>query len=83
MAPEEIGEGGFIQAPGTPTARFSKFDSLHVASAELSSASVFVTVDYPLLSRLRRNESVLRVRYSDPVRLVKEVFGGTVDYQSQ
>jgi hypothetical protein len=64
-------------------ADFSKFDGLHVASAELSSASVFVTVDYPLLNRLRRNESVLKVRYSDPVRLVEEVFGGTVDYQSQ
>ncbi len=62
---------------------FSKFDGLHVASAELSSASVFVTVDYPLLNRLRRNESALRVRYSDPVRLVEEVFDGTVDYQSQ
>ena len=61
----------------------SKFDGLHLATAELSSASVFVTVDYPLLNRLRRNESVLKVRASDPVRLVEEVFGGTVDYQSQ
>jgi hypothetical protein len=61
----------------------SKFDGLHLATAELSSASVFVTVDYPLLNRLRKNESVLKIRASDPVRLVEEVFGGTVDYQSQ
>jgi len=61
----------------------SKFDGLHLATAELSSASVFVTVDYPLLNRLRKNESVLKIRASDPARLVEEVFGGTVDYQSQ
>jgi hypothetical protein len=61
----------------------SKFDGLHLATAELSSASVFVTVDYPLLNRLRRNESALKVRASDPVRLVEEVFGGAVDYQPQ
>jgi predicted nucleic acid-binding protein len=53
---------------------FSKFDSLHLASAELSQADVFVTVDYPLLNRARRQSSRLTVRITDPIRLAEEVF---------
>jgi hypothetical protein len=61
---------------------FSKYDSLHLASAELSHADVFVTVDYPLLSRARRHSGGLTVRVSDPIRLAEEVFGGTIDRES-
>ncbi|HYX25468.1 MAG TPA: hypothetical protein VFC23_15060 [Thermoanaerobaculia bacterium] len=32
---------------------------------------------------LSKFDGVLKIRASDPVRLVEEVFGGTVDYQSQ
>ena len=51
-----------------------KFDSLHVASAELAAADVFVTVDYPLLSRARKTSSELQVRVTDPLRFAEEVF---------
>lgn len=61
---------------------FSKFDSLHVASAELSRADVFITVDYPLLSRARRQSGGLTVRVTDPIRLAEEVFDGTTDRKS-
>ena len=61
---------------------FSKFDSLHLASAELSHADVFVTVDYPLLSRARRQSGSLTVRVTDPIRLAEEVFDGTTDRKS-
>ena len=53
---------------------FSKFDSLHLGSAELSRADVFVTVDYPLLSRAHAHSSSLNVRVTDPIRLAEEVF---------
>lgn len=61
---------------------FSKFDSLHLGSVELSRAGVFVTVDYPLLNRARRQSSSLTVRVTDPIRLAEEVFGGTTDRKS-
>jgi hypothetical protein len=61
---------------------FSKFDSLHLGSAELLRADVFVTVDYPLLSRANRHSSSLSVRVTDPIRLAEEVFGGTADRNS-
>ena len=61
---------------------FSKFDSLHLGSAELSHADVFVTVDYPLLSRAGRQASSISVRVTDPIRLAEEVFGGTIDRNS-
>jgi predicted nucleic acid-binding protein len=51
-----------------------RFDSLHVASAELAGADVFVTVDYPLLSRARKTSSELQVRVTDPLRFAEEVF---------
>jgi len=62
---------------------FSKFDSLHLAFAELSHADVFVTVDYPLLSRTRRHSDSLTVRVIDPIRLAEEVFDGTADHKSE
>jgi hypothetical protein len=61
---------------------FSKFDSLHLASAELSRTDVFITVDYPLLSRARRQAGGLTVRVADPIRLAEEVFDGTTDRKS-
>jgi hypothetical protein len=61
---------------------FSKFDSLHLGSAELSRADVFVSVDYPLLNRARRQSSSLTIRVTDPIRLAEEVFGGTTDRKS-
>ena len=54
---------------------FKPFDAFHVACAELSAAMVFVTTDDRLLARARRVGSSLRVRVTDPVALVQEVFG--------
>ncbi len=53
---------------------FGKFDSLHLASAELAAAEVFGTVYYPLISRASRQKSKLAVRVLDPLRLAEEVF---------
>jgi len=53
---------------------FSKFDGLHLASAELSHADMFVTVDYSLLRRAARHSDSLTVRVIDPIRLAEEVF---------
>jgi hypothetical protein len=61
---------------------FSKFDSLHIGTAELSRADVFVTVDYPLLVRAEKHFSSLAIRVTDPIRLAEEVFGGTTDHKS-
>ncbi len=55
---------------------FPRFDSLHLASAELSRADVFVTVDYPLFNRARKHSGLIQVRVSDPGRLAEEVFRG-------
>lgn len=61
---------------------FTKFDSLHIASAELTHADVFVTVDYPLLRRARRLSSDLKVRVADPISLAEEVFDEPTDRES-
>lgn len=52
---------------------FGKFDALHLGSAELAGADVFVTVDRRLLACAARNGSKLRVRTVDPLRLAEEV----------
>lgn len=62
------------------TLGFSRFDSLHVATAQLTGADVFVTVDYSLLNRARRHSEALGLRVSDPLRLAEEVFGGRADH---
>lgn len=54
---------------------FRPFDALHVACAEQSAAEVFVTTDDRLLATARRAGKALRVRVTDPVTLVQEVFG--------
>lgn len=62
---------------------FPRFDSLHLAAAELSKADVFVTVDYRLLSRSRKHSVALAVRVADPMSVAAEVFLGTADHQPQ
>lgn len=52
---------------------FKSFDALHLASAELSGADVFLTVDGPLLKLAARLSAQLRVRVVDPVRFLEEV----------
>jgi hypothetical protein len=59
---------------------FGRFDGVHIGSAELTQAEVFVTVDYSLLKRARTHAAVLQVRVSDPVRVAEEVFGGTAHH---
>jgi predicted nucleic acid-binding protein len=49
------------------------FDALHVATAELSGAKLFVTTDDRLLGTLRRIQSDLRVRVSSPIECVQEM----------
>jgi len=52
---------------------FKSFDAFHLASAELSGADVFLTVDLPLLKRAARLSEKLYVRVSDPVGLLEEL----------
>jgi predicted nucleic acid-binding protein len=49
------------------------FDALHLASAELSGATVFCTVDLRLLKLTRRFSDQLTVRVMDPVQLIEEI----------
>ena len=52
---------------------FSPFDALHLASAELGGADVFLTTDDDLLRRARRSVGLLRVRVENPVLWYEEV----------
>ncbi|HKH47505.1 MAG TPA: PIN domain-containing protein [Thermoanaerobaculia bacterium] len=52
---------------------FKSFDAFHLASAELSGADVFLTVDLPLLKLAARLSSQLHVRVADPVRFLEEI----------
>jgi hypothetical protein len=52
---------------------FRSFDAFHLASAELSGAAVFVTVDLRLLKLAGRLSESLSTRVTDPVRLVEEI----------
>lgn len=52
---------------------FKSFDALHVASAELARADVFVTCDDRLLAAAGRNEEQLRTRVVNPITLVGEL----------
>jgi len=62
---------------------FSKYDSLHIASSELSHSDVFVTVDNALMRRARRHSDSLTLRVIDPIRLAEEIFDGTIDRQPE
>jgi hypothetical protein len=55
------------------TMGFKSFDALHLASAELSGADVFLTVDLPLLKLASRLSAQLRVRVADPVSFLEEI----------
>ncbi|MBK8598885.1 MAG: PIN domain-containing protein [Holophagales bacterium] len=52
---------------------FRSFDAFHLASAELSGAVVFVTVDLRLLKIAGRFSGQLSARVTDPLRLVEEI----------
>jgi hypothetical protein len=52
---------------------FKNFDALHVASAELGSAEVFVTCDDRLQSLATKHAAAVRVRIVGPLILAKEV----------
>jgi len=52
---------------------FKSFDAFHLASAELSEADVFLTVDFPLLKLATRLSEKLHVRVADPVSLLEEL----------
>jgi hypothetical protein len=51
---------------------FSPFDALHLASAELGGADVFLTTDDDLLRRARRSLGLLHIRVEDPVSWYEE-----------
>jgi len=52
---------------------FKSFDAFHLASAELSGADVFLTVDLPLLKLAARLIEKLHIRVADPVRVLEEL----------
>lgn len=52
---------------------FKNFDSFHVASAELTRATAFVTVDHRLLHAGTRHAAALKTRVIDPIQLVEEL----------
>jgi hypothetical protein len=52
---------------------FKNFDSFHVASAELTRARAFVTVDHRLLRAGTRHAAALKTRVIDPIQLVEEL----------
>jgi hypothetical protein len=56
---------------------FAGFDALHLASAELMAADVFLTVDRLLLKRAAKLAARLDLRVADPIGFVQEVSGWT------
>lgn len=52
---------------------FKSFDAFHLASAELTSAAMFLTVDLPFLRLAQRIADELHVRVSDPIRFLEEL----------
>jgi predicted nucleic acid-binding protein len=52
---------------------FKSFDAFHLASAELSGAAVFLTVDLPLLRLAARVSGELHVPVTDPVHFIEEI----------
>lgn len=52
---------------------FTGFDALHLASAELTKAEVFVTVDRALLKRAAKLAGSLHIGVADPIGFVQEV----------
>jgi len=66
------------QNTGTDRARnieklgFSPFDALHLASAELGGADVFLTTDDDLIRRAQKNLGLLHIRVANPVSWYEE-----------
>lgn len=52
---------------------FKSFDAFHLASAELSGAAVFLTVDIQILRLASRVAGELRIPVNDPVHFIEEV----------
>lgn len=52
---------------------FKSFDAFHLASAELSGAAAFLTVDLPLLKLASRVSGELNVPVTDPVHFIEEI----------
>ena len=52
---------------------FKSFDAFHLTCAELSGATVFLSVDIRLLRLAARLTRELRVRVADPVHFVEEI----------
>ena len=52
---------------------FKSFDAFHLASAELSSAAVFLTVDLQVLRLASRVSAELCVPVTDPVHFIEEI----------
>ncbi len=53
---------------------FKNFDAFHLASAELSDAAAFLTVDLQLLKLASRFSGELHVPVTDPVHFIEEVY---------
>lgn len=52
---------------------FKSFDAFHLATAELSGAAVFVSVDGELLKVATRLSGGLHVPVIDPIRFIEEI----------
>jgi len=52
---------------------FKSFDAFHLASAELSGAAAFLTVDVQILKLASRVSGELTVSVTDPVRFIEEI----------
>jgi hypothetical protein len=52
---------------------FKSFDAFHLASAELSGANVFLTVDIQALRLASRVAGELRIPVNDPVHFLEEI----------
>ncbi len=51
----------------------SSYDSLHLASAELAKATIFLTTDDKLLKKAQQHSSILKVRVENPLNWIIEV----------
>ena len=52
---------------------FKSFDAFHLASAELSGAAAFLTVDLQILKLASRVSDELNVPVTDPVAFIEEI----------
>ena len=52
---------------------FKPYDALHIACAEVGSASIFLTTDDRLLRKAKRLRRLLRIRVENPVHWLMEV----------